>query len=400
MRKASACDEIVFLLPGFLGFDQVNHFVYFADRVTACLRAALDVRLQRRVPVVPLSTLPTHPLAARQRHLLRELHDYLDQDYTGVKRIHLVGHSTGGVDAFLLACERGFGADGRYGADWRLRERQVVDRVATVTSIAAPFYGTGLASSSLAQLVAHLPPTRRKDLEEIVRHKGGALPLLKAVRALFNATGAHGPSLPRDILFNLLRGGEEADELAQGVLEDRRLLDDLTPESMASLMAEARLRSGHSAPRLTCFVTATSCLHDLPEDEPQRGEAELFRLFYNATRQPEEAAWAPRVIETAAALNGGASPVISSSSDKPPSFDATVSDGVVNSASQWHSAGRLGALVMGDHADVIGHYDRTRRDPSTGRVEPINDGLFQCGASFNDNEFFALYEAVANGIAG
>ena len=56
--------DVVLLVPGFLGFSRVGNFYYFAERVLAVIRGSLEARLGYRVPVVPCSTLrpPAHPL--------------------------------------------------------------------------------------------------------------------------------------------------------------------------------------------------------------------------------------------------------------------------------------------------------------------------------------------------
>ena len=52
----------------------------------------------------------------------------------------------------------------------------------------------------------------------------------------------------------------------------------------------------------------------------------------------------------------------------------------------------LAGIVVADHADVLGHYDRTDMFMDDA---PLNLGLFHSGAGFNDNEFYALYDRVA-----
>src|SRR5258705_7922436 len=97
--------DAVALLPGFLGFGHFGGFYYFADRVASTLRGALEIETGRSIPVIPFSTLPTSGLAGRQEFLLGAL-GRLDKMLPGVERFHLIGHSAGGVDAYLLTCER------------------------------------------------------------------------------------------------------------------------------------------------------------------------------------------------------------------------------------------------------------------------------------------------------
>src|SRR5690349_3142300 len=96
--------DIVFLIPGFLGFERAGNFGNFADRVCSALRTQLEGKLAAQVRVVPLASLPTTTFVARQRELMGALAYHVDAARE-VERIHLVGHSVGGVDAHLLACE-------------------------------------------------------------------------------------------------------------------------------------------------------------------------------------------------------------------------------------------------------------------------------------------------------
>ena len=110
----------------------------------------------------------------------------------------------------------------------------------------------------------------------------------------------------------------------------------------------------------------------------------------------------PPVREAAAALTtmiGSPEKVICSTRGQVPQrIDAGVNDGVVNTARQVVGPtldGTFGALVVADHGDVLGHYDR--RDALIDGPA-INAGLFHSGAGFGDNEFFALYSRVADTI--
>src|SRR5712692_2560543 len=99
--------DVVVLVPGFLGFSRFGGFYYFADRLVAVLRGLLEEPLGYPVPVVPCTTLPTDSLQKRQEVLLQSLEDFC-RELSGVERLHLIGHSTGGVDAQLLACTKSF----------------------------------------------------------------------------------------------------------------------------------------------------------------------------------------------------------------------------------------------------------------------------------------------------
>src|SRR5262249_1608916 len=136
--------DVVALLPGFLGFSHFGGFYYFADRVASALRTALETQTGRPVPVIPFSTLPTTGLAGRQEFLLARL----DATMGGADRIHLVGHSAGGVDAFLLTQQRPF--DGAPPDPRGIRRK-----IRSVVTIGSPHHGTGLAETDFAQFLGN-----------------------------------------------------------------------------------------------------------------------------------------------------------------------------------------------------------------------------------------------------
>jgi hypothetical protein len=99
--------------------------------------------------------------------------------------------------------------------------------------------------------------------------------------------------------------------------------------------------------------------------------------------------------------------VIAASDDlAPDTADAFINDGVVNSARQLIDPGEsseLAAVVIADHFDVVGHYDRTIwvTDPDSGdeRPQDLISGLVHSGSQFRDNEFFRLFEGISACIA-
>ena len=123
----------VFLVPGFFGFTNLGDFLYFQhakeileERLSVC---GVDATVR------PLDTLPTASIADRARHLAMRLVEHADGDGP----IHLVGHSTGGLDARLLVSAS---------AQLWLDEdaRAVVRRVSSVITLATPHRGAPLAS--------------------------------------------------------------------------------------------------------------------------------------------------------------------------------------------------------------------------------------------------------------
>src|SRR5579883_1420710 len=122
--KPTVASDVVVLIPGFLGFSRFGDFYYFSDRISSLLRGVLEARLGDSVPVVPVSTNPAGGLAARQLNLLQALQD-LDQEVQGIKRFHLIGHSTGGLDAYFLTRKKSLS-----GKHWQHKYQSVRERIA------------------------------------------------------------------------------------------------------------------------------------------------------------------------------------------------------------------------------------------------------------------------------
>ena len=97
---------------------------------------------------------------------------------------------------------------------------------------------------------------------------------------------------------------------------------------------------------------------------------------------------------------GAPVPVIGNPQETPRPFGMTDSDGIVNTGAMIPAKGGvLGGLVFGDHADVIGHYDRSRDDDDPkGFQRKADTGLLDSGSGFQDDAFFQLYRAVADAI--
>src|SRR5260221_10923959 len=248
--------DAVALLPGFLGFGHFGGFYYFADRVASALRGALELSTGRSIPVIPFSTLPTSALQGRQESLLGAL-TRLDTILGGVERYPLVGHSAGGVDAFLLTQDQPFGGGP---AD----PREVRKRIRSVITIAAPHYGTGLANTDLAQFLGNP-----------LAHMSGLPTLGRAIIDVLRSA-PNEPTLPTTVAGALQDWGQSFAFLGQ-VLQHRELIQALRPERMAELQSRCKPDLQVQA-KLTCFVTATAVpVNDNAKSDP------LYRDFYALT---------------------------------------------------------------------------------------------------------------------
>jgi pimeloyl-ACP methyl ester carboxylesterase len=353
--KRFSFQDVVLLVPGFLGLGRLGTFYYFSERIAAALRTGIEARTGRPVLVVPCSTRPTGSLESRQVYLLNQLQQVYDA-LPKLERIHLVGHSAGAVDAQLLACDKPISTE-----SWEPFAARKLLR--SVVGIAAPYHGTYLASSKAVQtLRGHPSRVGAGDLLTLVAR----LNMLLFNPALGDLLAGVRTQFPEAVAF-----------LAQMALH-REILNDLDPEVMAKL--RARVKPDKSIP-LTSFVTVAGMREtDAHSPSPDPFFRKLYELCgENAKPMPE----ALRVLSSAQARGP---------------FDAKTCDGVVNSMCQLldpSDPNELGAVVMADHADVIGDYDRAKKLLET-RAQRI--GVFHSGSGFDDDEFFQLYGRVVETI--
>jgi pimeloyl-ACP methyl ester carboxylesterase len=366
----------VALVPGFFGFDHHGELTYFADRFIAGLRCVLEAQGLPGVPVLSVSTLGTGSLRKRQADLLRELRALETPGPSGPRlggprAWHLVGHSTGGVDAALLLREaplsqekgRASAAAGGWG-EWQ----GLVERVQSVTSISAPHFGTGLAESPLARFAAgHPTPLALRDFARGALDLGRRGDLESRLR--FALSSAPGMSKMPFFLLHMLLMNE--------------LADDLRPEVLSALSA-VPLRSSAEG-RLFSIATVAPRPADDHSDK-------LFRDLWRWTRDGSQAAAAcPHA--PAAALDDRALRLPTQREMPLPPVAVDDSDGVVTT--QRQVSGELIGVVVGDHVDVIGRYRRS----SLIDDQVIDPGLLTSGALFGDDEFFALLVRIGERIA-
>jgi pimeloyl-ACP methyl ester carboxylesterase len=368
--------DVVVLVPGFLGFARLGGFYYFADRLVAVLRGLLEEALGYPVPVVPCRPLPTHALHERQNDLMAYLYRFATEKVHGAERIHLVGHSTGGVDAQLLTCTKRVD-----GSDWSEEVNVVRRKVASVVTISAPHYGTGLADSWLAYLGENRLVPRISVVPEAIKLAYHLLWLLpREAPAVARLQLAH----PRDVIAFLAQ-----------VAFHRELIADLRPSHMEQVRKELTPEKGIA---LSCFVTAVE-----PRVGGGRTSDAFFTDMYGLTKGEEATATAKPIAACRRLLTWviKTQPGLVIRSDKgevPTSIAPSLNDGVVNTVRQLVNPDdptEVAGFVIADHADVLGHYDR---QDALIEGPPYNAGLFHSGAGFGDTEFFMLYRRVAQAI--
>jgi hypothetical protein len=366
----------VVLVPGFFGFGSLGQLTYFVG-----VREALEREFEAQgldVNVVEVATLPT----ASIRHRAARVHETLARVARSEPGpIHIVGHSTGGLDARLaIAPTASLPATLRFEDHERLR---------TLVSVDTPHFGTPLAAFF---------------------GSAAGYPLLRLVASLSISMLRRG-RLPLDIGFRVGRWFVKADDifgLKNTVADDffERVIADFSTERRAELIA---FIEGVSSDQSLVFqLTAAGCdLLNASTADPdgiRYGSvvckarrprlSNLITLSSNPYAQTMHALYV-LLSSIAGGSTGQTFPepvpeqraVLERAFGKVPLPSA--SDGIVPTLSQvW---GEVIHAARADHLDVIGHYGSTNSDrPST--------DWFPSLSGFDDLAFAALWSDVAHFI--
>jgi len=308
--------------------------------------------------------------------------------------IHLLGHSTGGLDARLVASPstRSISSD-------KLRW---LPRLRTVTTMNTPHLGSPLASffatskgqHALAALsvltmtglaIGARPLAAASMLLGVLRGTDRALPLrIQLVdRSVTSVVGlvddARSPEVRtflaaiNDDQGSMMQLSPEAMDLVASSFADRPEVTYQSTVSMAPRPQPRRWLGTLGHPWRTLSMTLFYALHRLTANVSER---------YPCAAMRGDSAWTDDVTEAflTAALGTSAS--------------VADNDGVVPVRSQvWSNVVWAG---FGDHLDVLGHYlDRRGGEPEL----PHRDWLTS-GSEFGDREFATLIDAIAAGMLG
>lgn len=352
--------EVILFVPGFFGFGTFGHpdrplVEYFAHVEDALLRA-----LPRPLRFAVHEPPPAASLADRAKSLHRKATEILQ---AGATRLHLVGHSSGGVDARLLANAHAGALPPR--AD-------LLARIGSVTTISAPFHGTPLARRAGRGTWMAAPALwfgsilASRGRLRIAGQLGTLWTLVKRI-TLQQPT-------PTEALIAQLADvdaatAHEIRRFLEDVARDHRLVDDLTPEAMGELN---RSLAGGDRVFIRSFVSIAPRAGLSPL---AFGTAPIHRMLYDA-------AWA---LTASGPRNGECVPAGPWIGSARLSLSRTSNDGIVPAWSQTLE-GHADGLVLGDHLDVIGHFE------SAGAT------FLRSGSKFDEGRFRALWSAVAAGL--
>ncbi len=361
----------VYLVPGFFGFSNLGGITYF-HHVHQALKAEFEER-GLEVEIEAVSTLPTGSIRRRTAKLVEQVY----RTARGDGPIHLVGHSTGGLDTRLMVTPS-------VDIPSEVDVEPLAERVRSVVTVATPHLGTpiaGLFNSLFGQNLLWA-----LSLGTIYTLRFGRLPL----RALFEIIGLvtridRRLGLESSILeqfyrelfsdFGTERGAEINDFLGH-IRKDRSVIGQLTPGSIdlfnASTADRPSVRYGSVVTRAAGISLKTAA--SLKFDIYSHTSHVVFRLLQGLTARnghffdlhPEQEG---RLAECYGDVPGCHS-----------------NDGVVPTLAQtW---GELVHVTQADHLDVCGHF----RDPSH---DPPHVDWFISGSGFSRDDFEELWGDVS-----
>jgi triacylglycerol lipase len=373
----SARTPHVFLVPGFLGIDTLGDVVYFAH-----VREFLAERLAALGLPAEIHAVRTHPTASIRLRTLRLL-QAIEERAPGGEPLHLIGHSTGGLDARLLCTPGARLAPG-------LGVEDVACRVRSVISISTPHFGTPLAAFFTTRYGAQLLGVLSLGTTAILRF--GHMPVSVVLRLAALLVRLHGRlgrlegRIAGQMLGQILGdfSAERRDELGalfSDMASDQALMAQLMPECMdlvhAAVADRETVRYG-SVVTMAEPATLSRVLR-LGLDPYGQATHALFDALRRLTSEMPKSILPPLDPEDARTLEQalGRTPA------------RTDNDGIVPTLSQLH--GELLHAARADHIDVIGHFSDVHHNP------PHYDWLMS-GSGFRRANFEAVWTAVAEAI--
>lgn len=382
----------VYFSPGMFGFGRLasyDYFVHVERALSERLRAAGD-----QVETHVVEVAPTESIRRRAVKLAEAVAFTCDVPSPDGGPVHLVGHSTGGLDARLAASP---GAALLVPAEtlaWR-------SRLASITTINTPHFGTPLAS--FFTTVSGQRVLRALSALTVIALSVGAPPLsvVSALVAAFDRVD-HALGLELGILDRttdaLLRRLDDARShevraYLDGMKKDNGAMVQLMPEAMDLFAAGIE-----NPPDVVCQSTASMA--------PTPSARTLMRAVLHPSNALSEAVFAilHGITSRYDASYPCSAPDAGDENQRSLSLPfahapgVSANDGVVPIHSQiW---GKLVWAGYGDHLDVIGHF----HGPEAADSRVLNDNRpphvdwLLSGSDFDTGRFASLMDAIAGGL--
>ncbi|MBW2731754.1 MAG: alpha/beta fold hydrolase [Deltaproteobacteria bacterium] len=365
----------IYLVPGFFGFNTIGSFDYFRG-ISRLLRVALR-RHGLEATIIECDPGPTAFIKYRAADLARQIEA---AGGTRAKEIHLVGHSTGGLDVRQLLSPHTHGISAGLAGKIRKRARSAV-------LISTPHRGTRLAhffmdiqGRAALKMIAREASTRGR----IAIYAGAKL--LDLVARADDVLGNDDTTL--DMLSRHLLGQLTLDPkdpfwaFLRRIAADQGAMVQLTTEWMDHFNATVM---DHPKVRYSSIVTAAPPplgrgIFDLARRRPH-----LLSLGYSLLHTI--VAWMPS--PPAASLPVDDALLVELRKKLPVDINMRTNDGIVPTLSQPY--GKILGAELADHLDIIGQFERPK-------TSSYHDWL-PSGSRFNEEAFTRVWRTVAEEIA-
>ena len=377
----------IYLTPGMFGFGRLASYDYFAHLERALVR---ELRARGQEAATWVVDVPPTASIRRRAARLAELVASTSTEQDGP--IHLVGHSTGGVDVRLVSSPGAtLGCDDAALA-W-------LPRLASVTTLSTPHHGTPLAA-----FFATVSGQRMLYALSALTFIGLTLgsPPLAATSALVVAIGRIDHALGLDIrvldratdrLLRVLDDARSREVRAYlgAIGSDQGAVVQVMPEAMDLFEASVRDRPGVRYQCTATMARLPSPVKWMRQLASPWGalSTTIFAALREITSHVDERypCAAPRSDDEAEAA-------LVRAFGRAPGEGAN--DGVVPLRSQLH--GRVAWAGYADHLDVLGHFDGGRRAAANGAGDTPHVDWLRSGAGFDEASFAAMTRGIAEGM--
>lgn len=375
----------IYLVPGMFGFGRIGSLDYFGH-----VSRAFEERFAARGRRAVCHVVDVHPTASIRRRADTLLQRMLESA-SDSGAIHIVGHSTGGLDARLLASPTS-----RILRDesQRPRAEALLERLASITTMNTPHRGTPLAAffatrSGQQVLYALMALT-------VTGLKLGAPPIALAsalLATLGRISGAAELSVIERVSESLIKVLDDASSRElRGFLRliraDQGTVIQLTPEAMDIFEASVIDRPNVRYQCVATYAPAVAPRNIIGSilSPWSLVSSAIFAVLYNITKaeDPTYPAKSPSpALHRAVATLLAVMP------------DVGANDGVVPFYSQlWGDVIWAGAA---DHLDVVGHFPGRVKRGRAVDTQPNVDWL-RSGAGFDETRFETVMDRIVDGM--
>ena len=366
----------VYLSPGMFGFGDLASFSYFGH-----IQKAIEERFAARGRAVSVHVVDVHPTSSIRRRAIRLARTVKDTAGDETSPIHIIGHSTGGLDARLVASPTvhlpGISRDDLI---WLARLR-------SITTMNAPHYGTPLAAFfatvSGQRLLYAITALTVTGLKIGAPPLAGASALLAAFGRVSGAVELELLERTTESIIHVLDDASSRDvrRFLRLIRDDQGAIVQLMPEAMDLFQAGVEDRPGLRYQSVASFAPGHAGTDWVRSILVPWGvvSAGLFTMLQTiAARQDDRYPCHSGDSEVR-------KKVLAMLGELP---ELTANDGVVPVYSQiW---GDLIWIGRADHLDIVGHFP--------GAKGSMHHDWLRSGARFDRVRFDAVLDRIVAGM--